>query len=160
MSESRCYLEQRVRVVAVSADGLSVAVEGDSACAACAAGKGCGNAWLGRLFRRPVPLWIEGHWCVGDCLLLHYPQGILEKRAAWLYGVLLAALLAGGVAGRMAGVQWGAGSALQDLLSVLGSLGGMILGVRFLRYRFFTGKLPQPTLIDPRGAASSAPNPH
>src|SRR5690606_6291282 len=104
-------------------------------CARCAAGEGCGGGilgrWLGDRLHR-VRVAHDGASRPGDCVVIAVSERALFLAAAIVYGVPLAAALAGAIVGRWAG--GGDGAAFAGLLV------GLAAG--FLWVRAFSRKIP------------------
>ncbi len=130
------------RVVAVESDGLWVETIQRSTCGSCAAQKGCGQSLLARLAGHSSYLWVlldgrdSAAYQLGDEIQLGIPEDVVVKGSLFVYLVpLLLMILGSGLAH-----SWFA----SEGLSVLGALGGLVLGGLVVRWR------AQQTRLDPR----------
>jgi sigma-E factor negative regulatory protein RseC len=127
-------VEQQARVIRSERDYAWVRVGGQSGCAACDAGKGCGAGIFGRLLqRRPVEVKVPNPLRVqpGQGVLLTIPDIVYLQLVLWLLGVPLAAGLVGALAGFQLVQPLGLASWASDLASLLA---GLVMAVLVLRY--------------------------
>jgi sigma-E factor negative regulatory protein RseC len=122
------WIEQSARVVSVGADGVLVEpVEPEGGCGACD-GKGCGTRRLAELFsRRPRNFRADSDLGLqpGDRVVVGVAEGAVLTAALRLYGLPLAAMLAGAL---VAEVWWGGDLAALAGLAVGGALAGLLRG--------------------------------
>ena len=117
-------IEARARVVSVEGGSAAVAAEARTGCGGCAESGACGTAliaaWLGgRQGRLRVANPIQAQ--PGDEVVVGLPERSLAQASRILYGLPLAGLLAGLIAGH----EFGAGS---ELLALWGGLLGLSAG--------------------------------
>ena len=127
-------ITERARVLRV-VDGVAwVQCESQAGCARCAAGQGCGGGLFakllrGRLQELPVvlPHGRERDPLAGEWLLIGLSTSAVQSASMLMYGLPLAGLLLGAVAG----------SALlaNDLVALLGGMAGMVAGLLLARGR-------------------------
>lgn len=121
---------ESARVVAVEPGGAWLESEGQSGCANCRDGRGCGVSVFQRLFRLPrhrLYLPTEETLAVGDHVVIALSQRAVLIASLWLYlapllGLLLGALLAEAAFGR----EW---------LTVTGAFGGLAGSLWLVRAR-------------------------
>ena len=118
------WVEQSARVVSVGAGSVLVEpVEPEGGCGACG-GKGCGTRRLAELFsRRPRNFRADSELSLqpGDRVVVGVAEGAVLAAALRLYGLPLAAMLAGALA---AEAWWGG-----DLAALAGFAAGGVLAV-------------------------------
>ncbi len=125
-------IEQQGRVVGASGGQVKVRLGGQSGCAACDAGKGCGAGVFGRLLnRKPVVLEFENTIGVvpDQAVMVGLPEKLFLRLIYMLYLAPFVAGLAGAVAGHYFSVQAEASTAAADGLTLAGALvaGGLAL---------------------------------
>jgi sigma-E factor negative regulatory protein RseC len=117
-------LEQRGQVVATADGRASVRLGGQSGCAACDAGRGCGAGVFGRLLRRrPVVLEFDnqvGARC-GQAVLVGVSEQWFLRLVMRFYLVPLLAGLAGAALGHHLSLMLQTGTAGRDLLALAGA---------------------------------------
>lgn len=134
MEPERASIDQPVleaaRVVAVEAGGAWLESEGQSGCANCRDGRGCGVSVFQRLFRLPrhrLYLPTEEALSVGDHVVIALSQRAVLTASLWLYLAPLAGLLAGAlVAETLVAREW---------VTVLGAMAGLTGALLFVRGR-------------------------
>lgn len=129
-------IEQQARVLHADGSMVQVRVGGQSGCAACDAGKGCGAGLFGKLLRRnPVELELvnEIGARTGQSVQLGFSETLFMKLVFKLYGWPLMAGLAGAVSGHRLAVAKGAGAGLLDLATLAGACAGLALVLIFWR---------------------------
>lgn len=127
-------ITERARVLRV-ADGVAwVQCESQAGCARCAAGEGCGAGLFSRLLRgrlQELPVRLPGNLerepFSGEWVLIGLSTAAVQNASLLMYGLPLAGLLGGAVAGSL-----GAGN---DLFALLGALAGMTAGFVLARWR-------------------------
>ena len=134
MDQDTAVTEQPVlesaRVVAVERGGAWLESEGQSGCANCRDGRGCGVSVFQRLFRLPrhrLYLPTDEPLSVGDHVVIALSQRAVLIASLWLYlapllGLLVGALLTDAVFGR----EW---------LTALGAVGGLAGSLWLVRSR-------------------------
>ncbi len=119
---------ESARVVAVEPGGAWLEASSAQGCANCRDGKGCGVSVFQRLFRLPrhrVYLPTNESLAVGDHVVIAMSQRALLIASVWLYLVPLAGLL--GVAIVLDALF------SQEVLTVLGALGGLVAALAVAR---------------------------
>lgn len=127
-------IEQQARVLHVVGSKVRVAIGGQSGCAACDAGKGCGAGLFGKLLRRnPVELELANDIGArtGQSVQLGLSETLFMKLVFSLYGWPLMAGLAGAVSGHQLAVAKDAGAGLADLATFVGACAGLALVLIF-----------------------------
>ncbi len=118
-------LEQQGLVVAVSGETASVRLGGQSACAACNAGKGCGAGIFGRLLKRkPVVLELQNGpgAQVGQSVMVGLPETHFLRLVFNFYLFPLLSGLAGAAIGHYVSVRLQVESAAADGLALFGAV--------------------------------------
>lgn len=136
-------IEQQGLVVAVSADSASVRLGGQSGCAACNAGKGCGAGIFGRLLKRkPVVLELRNKSGaqVGQSVMVGLPESLFLRLVFNFYLFPLLAGLAGAAIGHYVSVKLQAQSAAADGMTLLGAVLAGIFALLWNRQG--KGKMP------------------
>lgn len=128
-------IEEQAEVTGVDGFHAWVACRAQQDCARCAAGQGCGGGilgrWLGDRLHR-VRAVHDGGVRVGDCVVIGVDERVILFAALLVYGVPLAALLAGALLGQLL--------AGHDAGALAGLLAGLLGG--FLWVRYFSRKMP------------------
>jgi sigma-E factor negative regulatory protein RseC len=117
-------LEQQGQVVATAGRRAQVRLGGQSGCAACDAGRGCGAGVFGRLLRRrPVILEFDNHLDArcGQAVLIGVSEQWFLRLVTRFYLVPLLAALAGAAFGHYLSVKLQSGPAGRDFLSLAGA---------------------------------------
>lgn len=119
----------------VQIDGHHALVElvDTEGCGGCAAKSGCGVGLLGRVFRRRATrfrITVSGPLAVGDRVTLGLHPSALLIAAIVGFGLPLFGLLLGSALGTLAVPH------RPDLAGLLGGLGGLLLGLALVRWRF------------------------
>lgn len=134
MDQERAAIDQPVleaaRVVAVEAGGAWLESEGQSGCASCREGRGCGVSVFQRLFRLPrhrLYLPTEEALSVGDHVVIALSQRAVLTASLWLYLAPLVGLLVGALVAEMLFAREG--------LTVLGAITGLAGALLFVRGR-------------------------
>ena len=115
-------IEQQGQAVSESAGKVRVRLGGQSGCAACDAGRGCGAGVFGRLLRRrAVELDFDNRVGArrGQGVIVGIPEALLLGLEILFYLFPLLAGLAGAGLGHYVGVRLGAGTGGSDLLALL-----------------------------------------
>ncbi len=136
-------IEQQGLVVVVSGEIASVRLGGNSACAACNAGKGCGAGIFGRLLnRKPVVLELQNGpgARVGQSVVVGLPETLFLRLVFNFYLFPLLAGLAGAAIGHYVSVKYQADSATADGLALIGAVLAGALALVWNRSR--NGKTP------------------
>lgn len=131
-------LEQQGRVVATADGRVSVRLGGQSGCAACDAGKGCGAGVFGRLLRRrPLVLEFGNHLDArcGQAVVVGVPEAWFLRLVARFYLVPLLAGLGGAVFGHYLSVMMLSGPAGRDFMALAGAIAAGAAAVRWNRAR-------------------------
>jgi sigma-E factor negative regulatory protein RseC len=118
-------LEQQGQVVATAGGRAAVRLGGQSGCAACDAGRGCGAGLFGRLLRRrPVVLEFDNHLGArcGQAVLVGVSEQWFLRLVTRFYLVPLLAGLGGAALGHHLAGMLQAGTAGRDLLTLAGAL--------------------------------------
>lgn len=118
-------LEQQGQVVATAGGRASVRLGGQSGCAACDAGRGCGAGLFGRLLRRrPVELEFDNHVDArcGQAVVVGVPEQWFLRLVARFYLLPLLAGLGGAAVGHHVSVVLQTGTAGRDLLTLAGAV--------------------------------------
>jgi sigma-E factor negative regulatory protein RseC len=118
-------LEQQGQVVAATDGRVSVRLGGQSGCAACDAGKGCGAGLFGRLLRRrPVELEFDNHVDArcGQAVVVGVPEQWFLRLVARFYLLPLLAGLGGAAVGHHVAVVLQMGSGGRDSLTLAGAV--------------------------------------
>jgi sigma-E factor negative regulatory protein RseC len=118
-------IEQQGLVIAISSETASVQLGGNSACAACNAGKGCGAGIFGRLLKRkPVVLELQNGpgARVGQSVMVGLPETLFLRLVFNFYLFPLLAGLAGAAIGHYVSVKLQIDSAASDGLALLGAV--------------------------------------
>ncbi len=129
-------IEQQARVLRVVGSMVRLTIGGQSGCAACDAGKGCGAGLFGKLLRRnPVELEIVNTIGAraGHSVRLGLSESLFMKLVFSLYGWPLIAGLAGAVSGHRLAMANGAGTGMLDLAAFAGTCAGVALVLIFWR---------------------------
>ncbi len=134
MDSERTSIDQPVlesaRVVAVEAGGAWLESEGQSGCANCRDGRGCGVSVFQRLFRLPrhrLYLPTEERLSVGDHVVIALSQRAVLTASLWLYLAPLVGLLAGALLAEMLfSREW---------LTVVGAMAGLAGALGVVRGR-------------------------
>tara|TARA_R110002072_G_scaffold43340_15_gene121833 strand:+ start:333 stop:809 length:477 start_codon:yes stop_codon:yes gene_type:complete len=128
-------LTETGRVVGVEADALWVETIRRSTCGSCAAQKGCGHGLLNSISegKRGYIRVLPGehpvdHYQVDDQVLISIPEEVILRGSFIAYVLPLSGMLAGA----LGAVNWLPGN--EDLLSVLGAIGGLLLGYSVVRW--------------------------
>ncbi|MBT8137510.1 MAG: SoxR reducing system RseC family protein [Gammaproteobacteria bacterium] len=122
-------LRESGHVIAVTGGAVQVRGKAPSSCARCAAGRGCGGAFFGRILgdtAQTITGQPVGELAAGDEVCIAIPESTLLHAAILAYLVPLAALLAGAVAGHLLAGETGA---------VAGSIGGLLPAMLYARQR-------------------------
>lgn len=121
-------MEQAGQVVRIDGGLAVVQVVPQSACGSCSASKGCGTSAVAKLFPKRLPqvavrndLGVQA----GDDVVIGLADNEVQAASLTLYGVPLAGLLAGAIAGQ----QWGG----SEPWAILGGLSGMLAGLALAR---------------------------
>lgn len=120
-------IETPARVMRVEGDTAWVRVESPASCGACA-GKGCGNSLYARLLHPREPEYPVANPIsaeVGESVVVGIEDGAVLRAVASGYGVPLALLLAGAIAGS----HWG------EPQAVAGVVAGLAVAALWLRRR-------------------------
>jgi sigma-E factor negative regulatory protein RseC len=131
-------LEQQGQVVAAADGRVAVRLGGQSGCAACDAGRGCGAGVFGRLLRRrPLVLEIGNHLDArcGQAVVVGLPEAWFLKLVARFYLVPLLAGLGGAVFGHYLSVRMQSGPAGRDFMALAGAIAAGALAVWWNRAR-------------------------
>lgn len=131
-------LEQQGQVVATAGGRASVRLGGQSGCAACDAGRGCGAGLFGRLLRRrPVVLEFDNHLdaICGQEVLVGLSERWFLRLVARFYLIPLLAGLGGAAFGHHVAVMLHLGAAGRDLLALAGALTAGAWVLRWSRKR-------------------------
>lgn len=126
-------IEQQGRAVNASGDRVRVRLGGQSGCAACEAGRGCGAGIFARIVRRrPVELDFENRVGArsGQGVIVGIPESLYLGLVTKFYLWPVLAALAGASIGHYLGVSFGASAAGTDVLA-LGA--GLLAGYSILR---------------------------
>ncbi len=118
-------IEQQGLVVAVSGEVANVRLGGQSACAACNAGKGCGAGIFGRLLKRkPVILELQNGpgARVGQSVMVGLSETLFLRLVFKFYLFPLLAGLAGAATGHYISVKLQVDTAAADGLALLGAV--------------------------------------
>jgi sigma-E factor negative regulatory protein RseC len=144
-------LTETGRVVGIEVDGLWVETIRRTTCGTCAAQKGCGHGLLNRISdgKRGYIRVLPGkrsidHYRIDDQVLINIPEEVILRGSFIAYGLPLIAMLVGA----LAAVRWVPGS--EDLVAVLGALGGLTLGFALVRWHSVSHRLDpsyQPMLV-------------
>lgn len=119
------------RIVSVAPGRATVSVEVSSACARCAAGKGCGAGLLGSGQRtRLLEVNLPPEWDlkVGDRVNLSLAPSHLLRAAGLAYGVPLGCVVVA------LGIGWAVAGRMSDALAVLLAAGALITGTLLGRH--------------------------
>ena len=149
-------ITERARVLRVNGNTAWVHCESQAGCARCAAGEGCGAGLFAKLLRGRlqelpvnVPSELVGQVGPGDAVLLGLPVSAVQDASLLLYGVPLAGLLVGAVAG---------GQLSGDPGAFIGAVAGLGGGLWFARQRgAAVGERLEPVLL--RAIAEHEPCP-
>lgn len=131
-------IEQPALVIRVDGPDAWARVGAVSGCALCDAGKGCGAGVFGRLLRRrPVELRLPNAIGAraGDPVRVGIPEAVFVRLALLLYGLPIAAALAGAAIGHYLGTMASASAGLLDLFAFAGGATGLVLTGFALRAR-------------------------
>lgn len=152
-------ITERARVLRVSADTAWVQCESQSGCARCAAGEGCGGGLFARLLRGrlqelPValPPALAGRLLDGEHVLIGLSARAVQSASLLLYGLPLAGLLAGAVAGELL-----AGGDAAALAGTVAGMGAGLLLARLQGRRLAGSAALSPVLLRRLGAAEPCP---
>ena len=118
-------LEQQGRVVAAANGRVSVRLGGQSGCAACDAGRGCGAGVFGRLLRRrPLILEFGNHLDArcGQAVVVGVPEAWFLRLVARFYLLPLLAGLGGAAFGHYLSVMMQAGPFGRDFIALAGGI--------------------------------------
>lgn len=131
-------IEQQGLIVAVAGETASVRLGGNSACAACNAGKGCGAGIFGRLLKRK-PVVLELHngpdVRIGQSVMVGLPETLFLRLVFNFYLFPLLAGLAGAAFGHYVSVKLQLGFAATDGLALLGAVVAGTLALLWNRQR-------------------------
>ena len=125
-------IEQQGKVVSESTGQVRVRLGGQSGCAACDAGKGCGAGIFGRLLNRKA-LVLEFENTIGaardQAVMVGLPETLFLQLLSRFYLLPLLSGLAGAVAGHYLSGKADAGPAAADAATLAGALvaGGFVL---------------------------------
>lgn len=117
-------LEQHVRVVQSSAEGLWVEAAEPAGCELCR-GRGCASRQIAQLFQwtaRRFRLEPNPDVTVGDELIVGVQEGSIVRSALYLYGLALLLILTGALMGQIV-----AGEAAAIVGALIGTLGAWAL---------------------------------
>lgn len=131
-------LEQQGQVVAAADGRVSVRLGGQSGCAACDAGKGCGAGLFGRLLRRrPLLLEFGNHLDArcGQAVVVGVPSRWFLRQVARFYLLPLLAGLAGAGFGHYVTVVWSAGPAARDFITLASGIAAGAAALQWKRNR-------------------------
>lgn len=131
-------IEQQGQVISATRETLAVRLGGNSGCAACNAGKGCGAGIFGRLLnRKPVVLDLHNGLGspVGQAVIVGLPESLLLRLVLRLYLLPLLAGLAGAFLGHYIAVRNGASSAMVDGVALLGAISAGAVALAWNRRR-------------------------
>ena len=120
-------IEQQGKVVAVANGKASVRLGGNSGCASCDAGRGCGAGVFGRLLKRkPVILELENRVNAeqGQPVMVGIPEALFLRMIARLYLYPLLAAIAGAAFGYYLSVLGESGPVSSDMITLLCGLTG------------------------------------
>ena len=99
-------ITERARVLRVNGTTVWVHCESQAGCARCAAGEGCGGGLFSKLLRGrlqelplALPAALAGAVAAGDWVLVGLSTRAVQAASTLLYGLPLAMLLAGAIAG-------------------------------------------------------------
>jgi sigma-E factor negative regulatory protein RseC len=124
-------IEQQGRAVDASGDRVRVRLGGQSGCAACDAGRGCGAGVFARMLRRrPVELDFENRVGArrGQGVIVGIPERLYLGLVTRFYLLPVLAALAGAAIGHYVGVSLGAGAGAIDAVAlVAGLLAGYVI---------------------------------
>lgn len=118
-------LEQQGEVVAAVDGRIAVRLGGQSGCAACDAGRGCGAGLFGRMLRRrPLVLNFGNHLDArcGQAVVVGVPESWFLRLVARFYLFPLLAGLGGAAFGHYLSVTAQAGPTGRDLLALAGAM--------------------------------------
>ena len=127
-------IEQQGRVVALEGDTARVRLGGQSGCAACDAGQGCGAGLFGRLLQRaPAEVQVDNTFQArtGDAVSVGMEESRYLALVMGLYGWPLVGGLLGAALAYYVGTLWLPESAL--LLDAVTAAGGLLVGGAWLR---------------------------
>lgn len=119
-------IRERARVLEAFAGGGWVRTESQSGCPRCAAGQGCGSATLGRLLGdrlRRVEVSSSEPLAADALVEIAVDERVLSTAATVVYGLPLALLLVGALAGASFGPATSA-----DLTAATGAALGLLIG--------------------------------
>jgi sigma-E factor negative regulatory protein RseC len=131
-------IEQQGQAVSESAGKVRVRLGGQSGCAACDAGRGCGAGVFGKLLRRrAVELDFENRVGArpGQGVMVGIPEALLLGLVTRFYLLPLLSGLAGAGLGHYVGVRLGAGTGGSDILALLFGAAAGAFVLRRLRGR-------------------------
>ena len=120
-------IEQQGKVVAVANGKASVRLGGNSGCASCDAGRGCGAGVFGGLLKRkPVILELENRVNAeqGQPVMVGIPEALFLRLIARLYLLPLLAAIAGAAIGYYLSILGGSSPVSSDMITLLGGLAG------------------------------------
>lgn len=130
---SEDMIAERARVLRTGNGVAWVQCESQAGCARCAAGTGCGGGLFARLLRgrlQELPVETRLHLNPGDWVMVGLATSAVQNASLLLYGLPLAGLLLGAIAGhQLAGT---------DLAALVGMLIGLFGGLALVR-RFAAG---------------------
>lgn len=118
-------LEQQGQVVAAANGRVSVRLGGQSGCAACDAGRGCGAGVFGRLLqRRPMILEFGNHLDArcGQAVVVGVPEAWFLRLVARFYLLPLLTGLGGAAFGHYLSVMMQAGPLGRDFIALAGGI--------------------------------------
>lgn len=104
-------IQERARVLRTEGDTAWVQCESQAGCARCAEGKGCGGGVFARLLRHrldELPVTNECRAAAGETVLIGLAEEAVFNGALLMYGLPLAGLLGGAIAGQLAAGEAGA----------------------------------------------------
>ncbi|MGK2927687.1 MAG: SoxR reducing system RseC family protein [Lysobacterales bacterium] len=131
-------LEQQGQVVAVADGRVSVRLGGQSGCAACDAGQGCGAGVFGKLLRRrPLILEFGNHLDAhsGQAVVVGVPEAWFLRLVARFYLLPLLAGLGGAGFGHYLSVRLQSGPSGRDILALAGGIAAGAAAVWWNRNR-------------------------
>lgn len=155
-------IEQQGLALAASDGRVRVRLGGASGCAACDAGRGCGAGVLGRwLARRPVELELVDPVGVrtGQAVMVGLPESVFLRLVGLLYGLPLAAGLAGAGIGHYFMQRMSGSPAAADIGAGLGLLMAAAAAAAWARRRARPGWATEVRLLRAVRAEGCGPSP-
>lgn len=157
-------IEQYATVVAVQDDRVTVETRRASACGACASGGGCGAGVLGSLFgNRSSRIEVAADMALqpGDEVVIGLPENALLLGSLWVYFVPLLLFLAGSLVGRTVAANTGGGELLVVAGGIAGGVAGFAWAAAHSRARQRHGSLFCPVILErlAPGSIAVAPPP-